>query len=111
MKHIRLTACGLLALAIGWLSAAAPAGAQVPGAGPQPFGMEPPRFPDFNTLMKGAKEYTGYFKLHHKDDKLYCEILPHQFNTPWLCSISVARGGGLGGFMLNFEEEWVLSFR
>ena len=61
--------------------------------------------------MRGAKEYAGYFKLHHKEDKLYCEILPHQFNTPWLCSISVARGGGLGGWMMNFNEEWVLSFR
>jgi hypothetical protein len=100
---------------VGWHGLFMPAEAQVPGAqsGPQggPMGMEPPRFPDFNTVMRGAKTHEGYFKLHHKEDKLYCELLPHQFNQPWLCSISVARGGGLGGHMLNFQEEWVLSFR
>jgi hypothetical protein len=85
-----------------------PAEAQVPFA--QQGGPEPPRFPDFNTVMRGAKTLEGFFKLHHKEDRLYCEILPQQFNQPWLCSISVARGGGFGGFMLN-DEEWVLTFR
>src|SRR5262245_58761237 len=108
MRRILLTACAALALSMGWHSLFTPAEAQVPG--PQPVGMEPPRFPDFNTVMRGAKPLEGFFKLHHKEDKLYCEIMPQQFNMPWLCSISVARGGGLGGFMLN-NEEWVLSFR
>jgi hypothetical protein len=110
MRRILLTACAGLALTLGWHGLFTPAEAQVPGAQPSGVGMEPPRFPDFNTVMRGAKTLEGFFKLHHKEDKLYCEILPQQFNQPWLCSISVARGGGLGGFMLN-GEEWVLSFR
>src|SRR6266852_2958935 len=109
MRRILLTACAALALSLGWHGLFMPAEAQVPG--PQPIGMEPPRFPDFNTVMRGSKTLEGFFKLHHKEDKLYCELLPHQFNQPWLCSISVARGGGLGGWMMNFSEEWVLSFR
>jgi hypothetical protein len=112
MRKILLIALAALALTVGWHGASPYVEAQVPGSGqPGPFGMEPPRFPDFNQVMRGAKEYDGFFKLHQKDDHLYCEILPHQFNQPWLCSISVARGGGLGGFMLNFQEEWILSFK
>jgi hypothetical protein len=111
MRRILLTACAGLALMLSWHGLFTPAEAQVPGPAPGGLGMEPPRFPDFNTVMRGAKTLEGFFKLHHKEDKLYCEILPQQFNQPWLCSISVARGGGLGGFMLNFQEEWVLSFR
>jgi hypothetical protein len=112
MRNVLITALSAAGLALGWLSLATPATAQIPGSGqPAGLGQEPPRFPDFNTVMRGAKEHDGFFKLHQKDDLLYCEILPQQFNQPWICSISVARGGGLGGHMLNFQEEWVLSFR
>ncbi|HMF15388.1 MAG TPA: zinc-dependent metalloprotease, partial [Gemmataceae bacterium] len=115
MRRIVLVACAALTLTLGWQGLYEPAEAQVPGTQTVVFGPgqgpEPPRFPDFNTVIRGAKTLEGFYKLHHKEDKLYCEILPHQFNQPWLCSISVARGGGLGGHMLNFNEEWVLSFR
>src|SRR5262249_54562588 len=110
MNRTLLIACGALALALGWHSTAL---GQIPvqGGVGQPPGMEPPRFPDFNTVIRGDKEHDGFFKLYHKEDKVYLEIRPDQMEKQWLCSISVARGGGLGGHMLNFEEEWVLSFR
>jgi hypothetical protein len=73
--------------------------------------MEPPRFPDFATVTKGAKEYEGLFKLYHKDDHLYMEIRPDQLNKPVLCPIAIARGAGLGGYTLNFDEQWVLVFK
>jgi hypothetical protein len=50
-----------------------PALGQVP-IGPHVEGEERPRFPDFNTVVRGAKEYEGLFKLYQKDEHLYMEI-------------------------------------
>ena len=68
------------------------------------------KFDDFDQVVKGAKEYEGLFKLYQKDDHLYAEIQPHQFDQPLLCPIAVARGIGMGGDTLNFGEQWVLVF-
>jgi hypothetical protein len=76
-----------------------------------PPGATPPRFPDFNAVVKGAKEFDGLYKLYHKEDRLMMEIQPHQFNKPVLCPIAVARGAGMGGVTLNFDEQWVLLFK
>ncbi len=84
------------------LLAAAPAFAQ---AGPDK------KFEDFDQVVKGAKEYEGLFNLYQKDDRLYAEIQPHQFDQPFLCPIAVAHGLGMGGDTLNFGEQWVLLFR
>src|SRR5205807_1385958 len=51
------------------------------------------------------------FKLYHKDEHLFAEIKPMQLNRPFLCPIAIARGMGLGGFTLNFDEQWVLLFK
>src|SRR5262245_19429761 len=78
----------------------------------QPPGMGgPKKFEDFETVVKGAKVYDGLFKLHLKDGNLYCEIKPHQLNRTYLCPISIARGLGMGGHTLNFDEQWVLLFK
>ena len=69
------------------------------------------KFEDFDKVVKGAKEYEGLFKLYQKDDHLYAEIQPHQFDQPFLCPIAIARGLGMGGHTLNFDEQWVLVFR
>lgn len=69
------------------------------------------KFEDFDKLVKGAKEFDGLFKLHRKDDNLYAEIRPDQFERPLLCPIAIARGLGLGGLTLNFDEQWVLVFK
>ena len=68
------------------------------------------KFEDFDKVVKGAKEYDGLFKLYQKDENLYLEIRPEQFNKPLLCPIAIARGMGLGGYTLNFDEQWVLLF-
>jgi hypothetical protein len=72
---------------------------------------EPPRFENFDRVIKGSKEYDGLFKLHQKDDKLYAEIRPDQFDKPLLLPIAIARGAGMGGYTLNFGEQWVLLFK
>jgi Met-zincin/Domain of unknown function (DUF5117) len=69
------------------------------------------KFEDFDQVIKGAKEFEGLFRLYLKDDRLFAEIQPGQFNQPFLCPIAVARGLGIGGDTLNFGEQWVLMFR
>jgi hypothetical protein len=68
------------------------------------------KYEDFNKVIAGAHQYEGLFKLHLKEDRLYAEIQPHQFDRPLLCPIAVARGMALGGYTLNFDEQWVLLF-
>jgi hypothetical protein len=108
MKRTLLIALGILAVSSGQLFPTAQA--QVP-FGPRVMEVEPPRFPDFQTVVKGAKQYEGLFKLYQKDDHLYMEIQPHQFDKPFLCPMAVAKGGGMGGETLNFDEQWVLLFK
>ncbi len=86
------------------------------GHGQGPLPMSPvdvpeKKFPDFATVVKGAKVYDGLFTLHHKDEHLFAEILPFQFDKPFLVPMAIAKGAGVGGTTLNFGEEWVLLFR
>jgi hypothetical protein len=102
------------ALAVGLLVAGFGATAFVLGqTGPMnPAGQAPEKkFADFDSVVKGAKEYEGLFRLHHKDEHVYAEIHPSQFDKPLLCPISIARGLGLGGYTRNFGDQWVLVFK
>jgi hypothetical protein len=96
-----LLPAGALALAIFGHSPGT--GQMAPGAGK--------KFPDFDAVVKGAREYDGLFRLYHKDDQLYAELRPNQLDQPFLCPIAIARGLGFGGHTLNFDNEWVLLFR
>jgi hypothetical protein len=69
------------------------------------------KYEDFGKVTQGAKEYEGLFKLYLKDDHLYAEIQNQQFEKPFLLPMAIARGMGLGGHTLNFDEQWVLFFR
>src|SRR5260370_15093404 len=69
------------------------------------------KFEDFNKTVQGAQVYEGLFRLHQKDDKLYAEIKPEQLNRPFLCPMAIARGMAMGGYTLNFDEQWVLVFK
>jgi hypothetical protein len=74
---------------------------------------DPPekKFEDLEKVTRGAKVYEGLLPLYHKDDHLYAELKPEVLDKPLLCPIAVARGGGLGGYTLNFDEQWVLLFK
>jgi hypothetical protein len=69
------------------------------------------KFEDFNKTVQGGQVHEGLFRLHQKDDKLYAEIKPEQLNRPFLCPIAIARGMAMGGYTLNFDEQWVLVFK
>ena len=83
------------------------------GLGQQPVDLNDPsqRFENFERVIKNSKEYDGLFKLHQKDDHLFAEIQPQQFDKPFLLPIAIARGAGMGGLTLNFDEQWVLLFK
>jgi hypothetical protein len=96
MKMTRSLACAVA------LALAAAAAAQQP----------PPKFEDFDKAVAGAKTYEGLFKLYQKDDHVLAELQPFQLDHPFLCAISLARGGmDQAGWTLNGDEQWVISFK
>jgi hypothetical protein len=88
-------------------AASAPSGASAaaqvrppspPAAAPAP-GTPPP----FATVIKDARRIDGPLTLWQKDDKVWIELLPQQFDQPWLLSPKIKSGIGeawvLGGLM------------
>ena len=97
-RNLGVFALGL----VGWLPLALIAEGAPPAA--------EKKFDDFEPIVKGAKEIDGLFKMHQKDDKLYAEIRPDQLDRQFLLPIAIARGAGMGGNTLNFDEQWVVFF-
>lgn len=108
MKRVLPVVLPLAALALILYGRNPPAPAEThPGGDPAEK-----KFEDFDKVVKGAKEYDGLFKLYQKDENLYAEIRQDQFDRPLLCPIALAKGGGgMAGFTLNFDEQWVLTFK
>jgi hypothetical protein len=86
-------------------------GHTTPTAGQSTDDTSEKKYEDFDKLTKGAKFYDGLFKLHQKDDNLFAEIRQDQLDKPFLCPIAIARGLGMGGHTLNFDEQWVIVFK
>ena len=74
-------------------------------------GSDMSRFRDFNEVTRGSQRFDGLFVLHKKDDHLYAEIKPFQFDQPMLAPITIARGLAMAGQPLNFGDEWILVFK
>jgi hypothetical protein len=57
----------------------------------------------FAEVIKDAKEHPGMFPLWTKDDKVWIELKPDQFDTPYFMSVNLSRGLGekfiFGGLM------------
>ncbi len=67
--------------------AAPPAGAAAPATAPRPF----------KDVIKDATEKKGYFASFQKDDKVWLEITPEQFDRPFYFSYSHTHGIGEKG--------------
>ena len=80
------------------------------GGGGSGGGRTESKYRDFAEVTQGAEKIDGLFTLHHKDNHLYAEIRPHQFEVPLIAPIAIARGLAMAGQPLNFGDEWVLSF-
>ncbi|MEP6702337.1 MAG: DUF5117 domain-containing protein, partial [Betaproteobacteria bacterium] len=63
---------------------ATPAGpaANAPGTTPPPAGPPSPTKP-FADVIKDAKVFPGYFTLYQKDEKVWIELKPEQFDSPF----------------------------
>jgi hypothetical protein len=72
----------------------------------------PPKFEEFDKVVAGAKAHDGLIKLYAKDEHVFAELQPFQFDRPFLCAISLARGGmDQAGWTLNGDEQWVIAFK
>jgi hypothetical protein len=83
-------------------SATAPAAASAPGPAAAPAPGQPPAFA---TVIKDAKKTEGLIALWQKDEKVWLELKPEDFNKPFLLSPKIARGIGqsfvLGGTIVG----------
>ena len=82
-------------------SAAAPAAvAPVAAASaPRPDAAAPKPFAE---IIKDAKVTPGYFTLYQKDDKVWIEVKPEQFNSPFYFQANSTRGLGQSGVYPNW---------
>ena len=71
---------------------------------------DPKKYRDFGEITAGTTRHEGLFSLFQKEDHLYAEIKPSQFDQPILAPITIARGLMMAGVPLNFGDEWVLMF-
>ncbi len=74
-------------------AASAPGGAPSAAAAPAAPGQPPA----FATVIKDAKEIKGLFTLWQKDEKVWIELRPEDFNKPLFFAPKLARGIGEGG--------------
>jgi hypothetical protein len=90
----------------------APSASGVPPGTPQPA-LTPPGSPQpFAAVIKGAKQTDGLFTLYQKDEKVWLELQPGDFDKPFFLSPKIATGIGegrvFGGLM---DDEHVIEFR
>ena len=71
----------------------------------------PPKFPEFDSVVKGATEIDGFFKLYQKEQTVFAEVPMTRMGIPFLCPISIARGVGLGGHQQDYDDMMVLLFQ
>jgi hypothetical protein len=68
------------------------AGAPAPATPAQPGQPRP-----FREVLKDSQEVAGMFKLHRKDDKVWIELEPGQFDKPFFFSMNIPRSVGERG--------------
>ena len=91
---------------------AGPSASGVPPGTPQPVVAPPGSPPPFATVIKDAKKTEGLFTLYQKDEKVWIELKPEDFNKPFFLSPKLATGIGeaslFGGLM---SRPQVIEFR
>ncbi len=110
------SAGGSLAAALANLPRAAnapgPSASGVPPGTPQPTGQPAGSPQTFAAVIKDTTKTEGLFTLYQKDEKVWIELKPEDFNRPFFLSPKLATGIGeamlFGGLM---DEERVIEFR
>ena len=90
----------------------APSASGVPPGTPQAAPPPPGSPAPFATVIRDAKKTDGLFTLYQKDEKVWLELKPADFNKPFFLSPKIATGIGegrlFGGLM---DEALVIEFR
>ncbi|MEP7101620.1 MAG: DUF5117 domain-containing protein, partial [Burkholderiales bacterium] len=90
----------------------APSASGVPPGTPQAVPPPPGSPAPFATVIRDAKKSEGLFTLYQKDEKVWLELKPADFNKPFFLSPKIATGigeaGVFGGLM---HEALVIEFR
>ena len=88
-------------------------GAQMPAAGSAPASAPAPGAPrPFAEVIKDAKQMSGLFTLWQKDEKVWLELAPGDFNQPLFLSPKYKTGLGEGRYFGGLMgEEVVIEFR
>lgn len=76
----------------------APAGATAPNPGAAAAGALRP----FAEVSRDAKVTKGMFTVYQKDEKVWLEVAPDQFNKPFYFQVNSTRGIGEGGVFPNW---------
>ena len=71
---------------------------------------DPAKYRPYKDVIDKATKHDGLMTLFQKEDHLYAEIKPDQFDQPLLSPITIARGLAMAGNALNFGDEWILMF-
>jgi len=82
----------------------------LPGTPQQSPAVPNPRA--FDHIIKDAKVFPGLFTLYEKDEKVWIELKPEQFDTPFYLSVNRTRGLGenfiypfmLRGYIVEFHK-------
>ncbi|MDP9046251.1 MAG: zinc-dependent metalloprotease, partial [Pseudomonadota bacterium] len=84
----------------------------VPPGTPQPAASTPGSPPPLATVIRGATKSEGFITAYQKDEKVWFELAPGDFNKPFFLSPKLATGigesGVFGGLM---EEPQLIEFR
>jgi hypothetical protein len=84
--------------------------AQARQGGAPGAGTPEKKYRDFAEVTKGAEKIDGLFTLYKKDEHLYAEIRPQQFDQPLLVPTTIARGIAQAGMPIG-DDDTVLVFR
>ncbi len=88
-------------------ASAAASGAGGAAARPDPAAPKP-----FDEVIKGATRQAGYLPLWRKDEKVWLELSPEQFDKPVLMSVNIASSVGERGlYGSQMGPSWLVTFR
>jgi hypothetical protein len=69
-----------------------------PATPPDSGKPDPAALKSFKDIIKGSKESKGFFTLHQKEEKVWLEIRPEQFDKPFFFTVNVTNSIGERGF-------------
>ena len=93
-------------------TAPAPSASGVPPGTPQATPPGPSGAPAFATVIRDAKKTEGLFTLYQKDERVWIELRPEDFNKPFFLSPKIATGiGEAGVFGGSMDQAQVIEFR